>query len=243
MKVVIMQPTYLPWLGYFDLIDQADVLVFLDNVQFEKQSWQQRNKLRTPNGLEWITVPALIKGRFGQSIKDVVINPVGFPDKHIRQIKQNYSRAPCFQMYFERFAHTLTTAAKGSLLCNLNIALIEWMSSQLSISTRFVRASELGLSGKRTQLLVDILKHLKAKTYLSPLGSWDYLKEEWSLICENGVEVEFQNYSHPQYRQVYHPFVPYASAIDLLLNEGDLGAEIIRSGRKSAILAEELMTS
>ena len=92
-------------LGYFDLIDQTDTLVFLDDVQFEKQSWQQRNKLRTPNGLEWITVPVLIKGRFGQLIKDVTINPVNFPDKHIKQIKQNYSRALSFPVYFEELTN------------------------------------------------------------------------------------------------------------------------------------------
>ena len=241
MKVVIMQPMYLPWLGYFDLIDQADAFVYLDNVQFEKQTWQQRNKLRTPNGLEWITVPVLIKDRFGQLIKDVTINPVNFPDKHIKQIRQNYSRAPRFPDYFERLAHIFATKAKDGLLCELNISLIEWMASQLSISTRFVRSSELGLTGKRTQLLVNILKHLGAKTYLSPLGSWDYLKDEWRLICENDIEIEFQNYSHPQYRQVYHPFVPYASVIDLLMNEGELSAAIIRSGRKDSIRPEELM--
>jgi hypothetical protein len=241
VKAVIMQPTYLPWLGYFDLIDQADTFVFLDSVQFEKQSWQQRNKLRTTKGLEWITVPVLIKGRFGQLIKDVEINPLNFPDKHIKQIKQNYSRTPSFKAYFDELSDVLTIAAKDLSLCNLNIAMIKWLSSQLSVSARFIRSSELGLSGKRTQLLISILKSIHANTYLSPLGSWEYLKEEWRLFRENGIEVEFQGYFHPQYRQIYNPFVPNASAIDLLLNEGEQSGAIIRSGRRDVIRPEELM--
>jgi hypothetical protein len=236
-KVVIMQPTCLPWLGYFDLIDQADVFVFLDNVQFEKQSWQQRNRIRTHKGLEWVTIPVLIKGRFGQMIKDVEINQSVFPDKHLKQIKQNYGRAEYFKVYFDEFAEVFEKAYKGMNLCDLNISIIRWLCSKLSISIHFVRSSELKASGRRSELLVNILKELGVDVYISPLGSSEYLDKEFVLFRENNISLFYQNYVHPEYNQVYKPFVSHASCIDLLFNEGERSVLIIRSGRR------ELMNS
>src|SRR5580704_12957199 len=107
VKVAISQPTYLPWLGYFDLIDQVDVFVLLDNVQFEKQSWQQRNRIKTPTGLQWLTVPVIFRGRFGQLIKDVEIREAEFWRNHLRAIELNYRRARFFHQYFEELSSRL----------------------------------------------------------------------------------------------------------------------------------------
>ncbi len=241
MNAVITQPTYLPWLGYFDLIDQADIFVFLDTVQFEKQSWQQRNKIRTSKGLEWITVPALIKGRFGQLIKDVELNPIKFPDKHIKQIRQNYSQSPFFEAYYEEFSDILAKESEASSLCDVNIGIVKWLCSKLSLKIDFVRSSELKATGKRSELLVNILKEINADSYLSPLGSLDYIKNDYCIFEKNNVAVTFQNYTHPEYRQIYKPFMPYASIIDLLFNEGERGLKIIRSGRKESFQAKELI--
>ena len=101
MKVAISQPTYLPWSGYFDLIDQVDVFILLDDVQFEKQSWQQRNRIKTPVGLQWLTVPVVFRGRLGQLIKDVEIRTADFCRDHCRAIELNYRRAEFFGTYFE----------------------------------------------------------------------------------------------------------------------------------------------
>jgi len=241
MKAVIMQPTYLPWLGYFDLIDQADVFVFLDTVQFEKQSWQQRNKIRTSEGLEWITVPVLIKGRFGQLIRDVEINPVAFPEKHIKQIKQHYGRAPYFHKYFDELADLLIMSSKDLSLNNLNIELIQWACSKLSLSPVFYRSSDLGVTGKRTELLVNVLKAIKATQYLSPLSSWDYLKNDHCQMSSHNIALGFHNYAHPEYRQVYDPFIPFVSIIDLVFNEGERSAAVIRSGRREEFRPDALV--
>ena len=238
---VIMQPTFLPWLGFFDLIDQADFFVFLDSVQFEKQSWQQRNKIRTHKGLEWITVPVLIRGRFGQLIKDAQINQVKFPHKHIKQIRQNYNRAPYFKTYDEELCDVLRKGGEDLSLCNLNIRIIKWVSSKLSLSTQFVRSSELDTTGKRSELLVNILKKLNTHMYLSPLGSLNYIKNEYHFFHENKITFFFNNYVHPEYNQTYRPFIPYASIIDLLFNEGDKSIDIIRSGRRKPINGEDLI--
>lgn len=239
--IAIMQPTYLPWLGYFNLIDQADIFVFLDSVPFEKQSWQQRNQIRTPKGLEWITVPVLIKKRFGQLISEVDINPVRFPNQHIKQIRQNYSRAPHFRSYEEEFFEVLKQASEGFSLNSLSITLIKWICSKLSLTTRFVRSSELSATGKRSELLVNISKELDAAIYLSPLGSLDYIKNEYHYFEEAKIDVLFNQYVHPEYNQTYTPFLPYASVIDLLFNEGPESASIIRSGQQTSIHAKELI--
>src|SRR5216684_6490113 len=115
VKVAISQPTYLPWLGYFDLMDQVDVFVLLDDVQFEKQSWQQRNRIKTPVGLQWLTVPVIFKGRFGQLIKDVEIRDPDFWRNHFRAIELNYRRSPFFDHYAEELRSCLMCGT-GTLL-------------------------------------------------------------------------------------------------------------------------------
>lgn len=236
-----MQPTSLPWIGYFDLIDQSDVFVFLDNVQFGKQTWQQRNRLRSSSGLEWITIPVLIKGRFGQMIKDVEINQSVFFDGFLKQLRQNYSRAAYFKKFFGEFSSVFENAYKLGKLCDFNIAIIEWLCLKLSLPAVFLRSSQLKASGKRSELLVSILKELGAGYYISPAGSSVYLDQEYGIFAENNIPIFYQNYVHPQYTQVYKPFIAYASCIDLLFNEGEKSLEIIRSGRRELVEAKHEM--
>lgn len=232
---VITQPTYLPWIGYFDLADQADEFVFLDNVQFNKQSWQQRNRIKTANKtLDWITVPVLSKGKFGQIINDVEINVTDFPEKQIKSIAQNYSRSPYFECYFTELSEILRQGERDRSLCSLNTRIILWASSKLNISTRFRWASQLKLEGKRSELLVKICSELSASTYLTTLGSMQYLKEDYHLFKEKKINVYLHNYIHPEYSQLYPPFVSNACIIDLLFNEGERSMDIIRSGRDSS---------
>jgi hypothetical protein len=231
---VIMQPSCLPWLGYFDLVDQAGTFVFLDNVQFEKQSWQQRNRVRGHGGLEWLTVPVLMKGRSGQVISEVEINRSVRPDKFLRQVRQHYGRAPFFERYADGFEAVFTPAYEAGNLCEFNIALITWLCSCLSLATPMLRSSRLKAAGKRSGLLVEILREIGAARYLSPRGSSVYLEAERELFERQGISVAYQNFRHPEYRQVYKPFVPFASCIDLLFNEGERSLGIIRSGRLPA---------
>lgn len=240
MKIAISQPTYLPWLGYFDLIDQVDTFVFLDSVQFEKQSWQHRNRIKTPVGLQWLTVPVVFRGRFGQQIRDVEVRDADFVRKHSRAIELNYRRAPFFTSYFFQLSQILEKYSSGASLAELNIELIRWCCGVLGIRTPLLRSSELNECGRRSELLVNLCRCLHADTYVSPPGSAVYLLDDLGLFADAHIEVRFHHYQHPEYKQLFPPYTPYASVIDLMLNEGPRAGEILRSGRREADSPETL---
>lgn len=227
-------------MGYFDLIDQSTIFVFLDNVQFSKQSWQQRNRIRTAKGLEWLTLPIKVKGLYLQRIDQVNIVPdKSFPRKHLRALEFNYRRASHFQTYWPGLQHILSTG--DTSLVALNIRIVRWMADEMGIAARFQVATRMPVEGKRSELLVDICRKVGAKTYLSPVGSAHYLAEDQRVFCDNGIRVLIHNYEHPTYSQVFEPFIPYASAIDLLFNEGRNALDIIRSGRRRSLSLEDFI--
>jgi len=226
-------------MGYFDLIDQVDCFVFLDNVQFSRQSWQQRNRVKMPDGLGWITVPVAISGRFGQSIAEAPIKDQAFTIKHSRTVEMNYRRSPYFQRFFPFFEKLLKAAAQLGTLGSLNIQLIEGLVEALGIARRFVRASELQAAGKRTELLAGICCALGAREYLSPLGSAVYLNSELEHMEKHDIRVSFQQYVHPDYPQLFPPFSPYASVVDLIFNTGSEALAVVRAGRRPAYTPEE----
>ncbi len=240
MKAAISQPTYLPWLGYFDLIDQVDAFVFLDAVQFEKQSWQQRNRIKTPAGLQWLTVPVVFNGRFGQMIHQVEIRDREFWRKHLRSIEVNYGRAAFFDRYYPELAKGLPPWASTGSLAELTMETIRWFCGVLGIQIKLTTSSALSQPGRRSELLVNLCRALGADEYLSPLGSAVYLCDDLPKFSSAGIEVKFQHYEHPEYRQLFPPFLSYASALDILFNEGPRAMEIIRSGRRPAYLPSEL---
>jgi hypothetical protein len=240
MRVAISQPSYLPWIGYFDLIDQVDRFVVLDNVQFAKQSWQQRNRIKTAVGLQWLTVPVEFRGRLGQQIRDVQIRDASCVEDHLRAVELAYRRAPFFNDYYPALASRLKTARTGSLLVELNEMLLQWFLEVLGITTPLLVASQLPVEGKRTQLLAAICRHLGAETYVSPVGASVYLLNEIGIMSQSGIGVFFQNYVHPEYRQLFPPFIPYATGLDLLFNEGPRSLEILRSGRREAMSPDEM---
>jgi hypothetical protein len=239
LKVAINQPTYLPWIGYFDLIDQVDLFVILDNVQFVKQSWQQRNRVKTGNGLQWLSVPVVFRGRLGQLIKEVEIRDPEFARDHIRAIELAYRRSPFFFQYFPTLGQRLEQLREG-LLLDLNLGVIVWALEVLKIRTPLIHASSLGIDGKRTELLANICEAVGATEYVSPIGSAEYLLPEQDVLRRCGIDIRFQNYEHPQYRQVFAPFDPFASVIDLIFNLGDEAAAVMRGGRKDPYSVEQL---
>jgi hypothetical protein len=230
--VAIAQPTFLPWAGWFDLADQVDVLIVLDDVAFSKQSWQQRNRLRTPEGLSYVTVPVRTAGRLGQRIIDTELASDGAIDKLIRTVAQNYSRAPHFSRYFAEFNVVLRESAAAGMLSGLNCGLIEWLVTQLGIATPRVRSSELAVGGTRGALVAKLCERVGARRYVSPAGAQEYLLEDRAEFDDRAIAVELQVYEHPVYRQCFQPFMPYASVLDLLFNEGDAAGTILRSGRR-----------
>lgn len=240
MKIAIMQPTYLPWLGYFDLMDQVDLFVLLDDVQFRKRSWQQRNRIKTPNGPIWLTVPVFSKGvqTSGTTIAEIEISDPKFWEKHAKTIKINYSKAEFLREYFDDLVNILSSNTKR--LVELNVAIIEYLKDLLSIKTKLIMSSELNVKGKRSEKLAGICEKLGGNIYISPIGSAGYILEEIEHFRSRNIDVFFHNYEHPVYKQLHGDFIPYMSVIDLIFNEGKKSMEIIRSGRKQPYNLEQV---
>ena len=228
MTVVIMQPTYLPWLGYFDLMDTADVFVLLDTVQFEKQAWQQRNRIKiAENQSKWLPVPVIQD--LGQKINCVKIdNTQPWRRKHWRTIEQYYRRAPRWKTYSDGLEAIYSQSWEQ--LLDLNLALINFFKDQLGIKTKLVMASQIPASGEKVRLLINICHHLKADVFLSPVRAASYIEKD-NIFDSEGISLLYHRYEHPAYNQLFGEFLPQMSVLDLLLNEGPKSLEIIRSGR------------
>jgi hypothetical protein len=224
----IMQPTYLPWAGYFGLMDKVDTFVFLDNVQFDRRSWQQRNRIKTANGEQWLTVPVISKGRRDQLIRDVEIDTEQkFAPSHIRSIEQNYAKAP----YFNEFSRSIlgVLEQEHSRLRDLTLTLIGAIADLLGIGTRCVTASDLEATGAKDELLANICEEIGADHYISPPGSKAYLEAD-TTFQDRGIGLSYFEFEHPVYRQMYDGFVPYMAVIDLMFNKGPSSLTLIRQG-------------
>ena len=232
MRAAIMQPTYLPWIGYLAMIDRVDRFVFLDNVAFNDRSWQQRNYICAGGDKLMLTVPVLKKGRRGQLICDVEVAPDGaFPEAHLRSIQMAYAKAPFFDAYAPGLFEIMRR--EQNRLCEVTVSIIRWLMEAFGITTPTTRASEMGVTGAKADLLVDICRNLGADCFLSAPGSHDYI-EESNAFQEAAIEVEYHRYEHPEYRQAGSSFVPYLGSIDLLFNEGGKdGLRILRSVAQS----------
>ena len=226
----------MPWIGWFDLIDQSDTVIILDDVAFSKQSWQQRNRIRTPNGLQYLTLPVATSGLMGQLISEVKISETRFLKKMLKTIKQNYSRANFFNLYYESFCEKFASAIISNKLVDINIELIHWFLENLGIDKKLLLASNLHAAGNKSQHVLNLCKKVGASHYLSPRGAFEYLNEDKELFAEASLEVEFHNFLHPMYNQCFSPFLPYASTLDLLMNVGKNSMSVIRSGRCNSFL-------
>ncbi len=223
MIVGIHQPQYLPWLGYFDKIDKSDVFVFLDCVQFKKNEFQNRNRIRSVTGWQWLTVP--VRHNFGQKINKVPINAAAvWKKKHCQALLTNYAKAPFFKDYFPFFEDAFSR--DWDLLSPLNTYLVQRICSFLLIRTRFVIASGLDPLTDPSGRLVDICKKLGADTYLAGKGGTDYM--DMVQFEKAGIQVLFQDFKHPEYPQVYKGFEPLMSVVDILFNQGPEGLMTIR---------------
>lgn len=228
MKVVINQPTYLPWMGYFAMMDLADVFVFYDDVQFVAQSWQQRNRIKSMQGKElWLTIP--ITRSFGQKINEVRINGDAiWRKKHWKSIEQSYSKAP----YFNKFGYKVEELydATWFYLADFNIYVTRILAELLDVKLpKFIKSSELkGIEGEKTDRVLSVLRAVGGTEYISGLGAMDYLQAE--KLHKAGIELTWFNYQHPIYPQIRGDFIPYLSVIDLLFNVGDKAIEHIRRG-------------
>ena len=236
--LVVLQPGYLPWLGFFDQLRRADVFVYYDDVQYDKHGWRNRNRVKTQSGVQWLTVPVRHSGLGFPSILDVEIDRrQSWGRKHVATLRQAYSRSPHAAQYFPELEEIL--CRPWERLVDLDIALVDAMRRWLGWSPRIERSSELGIPGERSERLVRICQRFGARTYLSGSAARAYL--DTALFERHGIAVEWQDYPHPVYRQLHGEFVPYLSAIDLLLNCGDESASVLAgagahgSGREKEI--------
>lgn len=228
MVVTIHQPEHLPWLGFFDKIRRADTFVMLDHVQYRKNYFQNRNRIRTSNGSMWLTVPVLQRGTLDKNINQIQINNQGSPrwrEKCWTSLVQHYGKAefwPLYRVFFEE----VYTRNWGRLV-QINEALIAYLLSVFGIEVEVVKSSEIiDVAGRRGELLLDICRKTGADTYLSGVSGMDYL--DVNKFADAGVKVIFQEFHHPVYRQLHEPFLPCMSAIDLLFNYGPASLEVLK---------------
>jgi len=224
--LVVLQPGYLPWLGFFDQMRRSDIFVYYDDVQFDKHGWRNRNRIKSPEGPYWLTVPVLHRGKGQPLINDTLIDArSGWARKHIGTLRQYYGKAPYAKQYLPELEALLSRP--WTRIVDLDIALVALMADWLALSPNVVRASELGIEGAQSERLINLCEHFGAQRYLSGNAARDYL--DVAEFSKRGVEVVWQDYRHPVYPQQYEPFVPYLSAIDLLLNCGGDSASILKA--------------
>ena len=220
MIVGIAQPTFFPWIGYYNIIKNSNIFVFLDNVKFEKHSWQMRNRVKNSSKHSdsevWMSVPT--KGVTNNTlIKDVIIdNTKNWKQKHVKTLKNNYSKS--FQ---EIKFLTQIYDNEWNKLVDFNIESITKCCQYLGIKTKLIKASDLLATGKKGDLVLNICKELNADQYFSTIGSKDYLEDYRDSFEDARIQITYHNYTHPIYKQKGNNFLPNLSILDLILSELD----------------------
>jgi hypothetical protein len=225
--IAIVQSNYIPWRGYFDLINSVDEFVLYDDMQYTRRDWRNRNLIKSRNGPLWLTIPVEVKGRYSQQIKDTVVADQEWPRGHWRSIVHSYSKANYFSDYQAQFEE-LYSGMQEKLLSQINYRFITTICRTLGIDTRISWSMDYDLAGDKTQRLVNLCKQTGATEYLSGPAAKTYLDEE--LFAREGIRVSYMDYSgYPEHRQLYPPFEPKVSIIDLILNEGPDAKKFMKS--------------
>jgi hypothetical protein len=228
--VAVHQPQYLPWLGYFDKMRRADVFCYLNDVQYKKNEWQNRNRIKTAQSWQWITVP--VRYHFPEKINEVRINhAVDWRKKHLQALITNYSRAPHFKEHISIFEDAFSK--EWEFISELNVYLIESIKGLLDMKGKpAVLSSDFKLRDEPTDRLIDICKALGAETYLAGKGGADYMDLE--RFEENGLKLIIQEFEHPVYPQLFNDFQSHLSIVDLLFNCGPESIKIIRDANAAS---------
>jgi hypothetical protein len=220
MTCVILQPSYIPWRGYFHQIRRADVFVFYDDVNFDKHGWRNRNRVKTPNGVQWLTIP--VASASGCELHLSPIDQVRVSDpkwgtRHWKTLTMAYFKAP----YFKRYAALLEPYfhSGSEMLVDILVPMTELLAKEMGIfQTRFLRSSDMAARGRKTERLIAILQEVGADHYISGPSAKEYLDED--QFTEAGITLEYMAYDYPSYPQLYPPFDPAVSILDLLFMEG-----------------------
>jgi len=221
-----MQPTYLPWIGYFELINRADTFVLFDNVQFVRKSWQQRNRIKSSDGELMLSVSVLIKGEQDQQIMNARINHSDpWSKKHLKSIELNYRKSPYFEHYYPPLKKIYEE--KHETLLSLNQAIIEFQCQALNIQTKIVRASTLYNDNQGDALIAGICQKLESSILYNAKGAQELIDLDY--LKSKDITVQFQEFDHPEYPQQHKDFIPYLSCIDLLFNTGEQAIKYINN--------------
>jgi len=216
--VAIVQSNYIPWKGYFDLINSVDEFVLYDDMQYTRRDWRNRNLIKTPRGLEWLTIPVVVKGRYLQKIRETVVSDPDWPRKHWATLVHNYGKAPCFREYQAVFEE-LYASIEGDSLSRINFRFIEAVCGLIGIRSRLTWSMDYELVEGKTERLVGLCKAAGATHYLSGPSARDYIDER--LFAQAGIGVSYMDYTgYPEYRQLHGGFEHGVTILDLIFNEG-----------------------
>jgi len=225
-KIAILQSNYIPWRGYFDMINMVDEFILYDDVQYTKNDWRNRNQIKTKDGKQWITIP-VHQENLDQKIKDTLVSNDIWRKKHWKAIIQNYSKAANFNDYKDLFEE-LYLDSNEKLLSKINYRFIVAISRILGIKTKISWSMDYNLVEGKTERLVDLCKQVCANEYLSGPAAKDYIGSD--LFDSEGISVKYMAYSrYPEYKQLYPPFDHAVSIIDLIFNEGPDAQKYMKS--------------
>jgi len=226
-KIAILQSNYIPWKGYFDLINMVDEFVLYDNMQYTKRDWRNRNKIQTSEGLKWLSIPVEVKGKYFQKINETKISDKEWGKKHWAMIKQNYSKAPYFKDYKNLFEELYLNNTE-EYLSQINYKFIVAICQILEVTTKIRWSSEFKLVNGQTEKLLGICKDCQADIYLSGPAAKGYFDE--SLAQKENIKVEWMDYSgYKEYHQLFEPFEHGVSILDLIFNEGSQATMYMKS--------------
>lgn len=225
-RVAIVQSNYVPWRGYFDLIASVDEFVLLDDVQYTRRDWRNRNRIKTEQGTRWLTIPVEVSGRYTQNIDETRVAEPGWAEQHWSIVRQSYRDAAGFETVAP-FVEEVYESVASSSLSKVNRHFLEAICRRLGIETPLTRSEDYAGEGVKTARLLDICRKAGASTYVSGPSAKDYLDED--AFADEGIAVEWFEYGpYRQYEQVHPPFDPQVSILDTLLCTGQAAAEHIR---------------
>lgn len=225
--VAIIQSNYIPWKGYFDIIDRSDELLLFDDIQYTKRDWRNRNKIKTPQGPVWLTIPVKVKGKYFQRICDTEVSDPSWPRKHWNTLSNSYRKAPHFATYKD-ILEELYLGCDSMLLSDVNLRFIRAFNEILGIETKLSWSMDYAVEEKDpTERLVALCLAAGATRYISGPSARDYIDE--SKFASAGIDLEFMNYEgYPEYDQLYPPFDHFVSVVDLILMCGPAAKDFIR---------------
>lgn len=219
-KVAISQSNYVPWKGYFDNIALVDEFVLYDDMQYTKRDWRNRNKIKTPNGLKWLTIPVEVKGKYNQKINETIVSDDQWNIKHLKSLTHSYAKAKCYEEVFP-FIEELYLGAVQKSLSEINYYFLRALCSFLGIKTKLLRSSEYQLleNGTSSERLVDLCLQMNATDYYTGSAAKEYLNEQ--IFEEHNIKLHYFDYSgYNAYSQLYGNFEHGVSILDMLFNEG-----------------------